>query len=85
LFALLYIFIIFLSQLIKEKKWESGPKWLEPLQLLGFSWPGFENKSGPKPKKSGPKPFFVRTNINQAQIKVGQTRFRTDKSGPKES
>ena len=35
---------------------------MKPLQLLGFSWPGFENKSGPKPTKSGPKYKFVLTS-----------------------
>jgi hypothetical protein len=51
---LIYIYYFFIT-INKRKKWESGPKRLKPLQSLGLSWPGFENKSGPKPKKSGPK------------------------------
>jgi hypothetical protein len=53
------------------------------LVLPRFRWPGFENKSGPKVKKSGPKYFSVRTNSSMTQIKVGQTRFQISISGPK--
>ena len=53
------------------------------LVLPRFRWPGFENKSGPKVKKSGPKYFSVRTNSSIAQIKVGQTHFQISISGPK--
>ena len=76
---LLYFFITF----NKRKKWESGPRCLQTLVLPRFRWPGFENKSGPKVKKSGPKFSNVLTNIKQTQIKVGQTRFSKLKSGPK--
>jgi hypothetical protein len=35
------------------------------LQSLGFSWPTFENETGPKPTFFGPKLFFVSTNLTQ--------------------
>ena len=66
-----------------RKKWESGPRCPQTLVLPRFRWPGFKNKSGPKVKKSGPKSFFVRTNLNVTQIKVGQTHFQISISGPK--
>ena len=67
----------------KRKKWESGPRCPQTLVLPRFRWPGFENKSGPRVKKSGPKSFSVRTNFSMAQIKVGQTHFQISISGPK--
>ena len=67
----------------KRKKWESGPRCPQTLVLPRFRWPGFENKSGPKVKKSGPKYFSVRTNPSTAQIKMGQTHFQISISGPK--
>ena len=79
---IIYIYYIFIT-FNKRKKWESGPRCLQTLVLPRFRWPGFENKSGPKVKKSGPKYFFVRTNSSVTQIKVGQTHFQISISGPK--
>ena len=79
----LYILYIFYITFNKRKKWESGPRCLQTLVLPRFRWPGFENKSGPRAKKSGPKYFSVRTNSSTAQIKVGQTHFQISISGPK--
>ena len=79
----LYILYIFYITFNKRKKWESGPRCPQTLVLPRFRWPGFENKSGPRAKKSGPKYFSVRTNSSMAQIKVGQTHFQISISGPK--
>ena len=78
-----YILYIFYITFNKRKKWESGPRCPQTLVLPRFRWPGFENKSGPRAKKSGPKYFSVRTNSSTAQIKVGQTHFQISISGPK--
>ena len=82
-FAILYILYIFYITFNKRKKWESGPRFPQTLVLPRFRWPGFENKSGPRAKKSGPKYFSVRTNSSMTQIKVGQTHFQISISGPK--
>ena len=83
LFANYIYYIYFYITFNKRKKWESGPRCPQTLVLPRFRWPSFENKSGPRAKKSGPKYFSVRTNSSMAQIKVGQTHFQISISGPK--
>jgi hypothetical protein len=87
LFAHLYIFIIFLSQLIREKSGKVGQNGWNRCNYWVSAGPVLKIKVGQNPKKVGQNIFFVRHNLTQscrAQKKVGQTHFSTTQSGPKE-